>query len=158
MSHQVYCRSDIILRSGRRESPQKLMSIAPSYPSYLEGWKDVVWKLWIRNDIESSIFTNKMGLVRIWEICLRLHRVIQYADDLKVTIIILVAKVLSCGVFLQGSPVERGANLCQTTPPTTAGQCQKRGIHKVIHSITSRQPIFVLWVPLQLYGKCTPEM
>ena len=48
-------------------------------------------------------------------ICLRLRRVIQYADDLKV-IIILVAKVLSCGVFLQEREAPRAPSGGQSQP------------------------------------------
>ncbi len=39
---QVYFGSNIIVRSGRREFPQKILSVAPGYPSHLEGWKNVV--------------------------------------------------------------------------------------------------------------------
>ena len=57
-------------------------------------------KLEVGNDILSQALGFGANYEKIW---VRLRRVIQYADDLKV-IIILVAKVLSCGVFLQGSP------------------------------------------------------
>jgi len=60
----VHCRSKIIVRSGRREFPQKMLGVVPGYPSHLEAWKNMVWKLWIRNNIPSQAHRSRANQER----------------------------------------------------------------------------------------------
>ena len=74
-----------------------------------------------------------MGLVRIMRDTLTHTPGNQYADDLKVTII-LVAKVLSCSVFLQGSSARIDRKVKSGLIPT-------RAKHKQTEELMLRSPL-----------------
>ena len=113
---QDYCRSNIIVLLGRREFPQKLLSVALNYPSYLRRVENhcvrtVNWKWY--NESSAWVWCES------WEDKLCQRRVIQCADDLKVTVLYQSQKY--CRVeYFSGEARESRLMVKSTLIPTWA--------------------------------------